>query len=36
MVASEDPVVRDFVMREPLREPRMEAGEILRQLVGEE
>jgi len=33
--ACEDPVVRDFVKREPLTEPRTEAKEILRQLVGE-
>jgi phospholipid/cholesterol/gamma-HCH transport system ATP-binding protein len=36
MVACEDPVVRDFVQRAPLQEPRTEAAEILRQLVGEE
>ncbi|MHC5009664.1 MAG: ABC transporter ATP-binding protein [Planctomycetota bacterium] len=36
MLACEDPVVRDFVEREPLKEPRAEALEILRQLVGEE
>jgi phospholipid/cholesterol/gamma-HCH transport system ATP-binding protein len=36
MAKSEDEVVRAFVQREPLHEPRMEAGEILRQLVGEE
>jgi phospholipid/cholesterol/gamma-HCH transport system ATP-binding protein len=36
MQASEDPVVRDFARREPIREPRREAGEILRQLVGDE
>jgi phospholipid/cholesterol/gamma-HCH transport system ATP-binding protein len=36
MTASTDPVVRDFVRREPLREPRSEAQEILRQLVGDE
>lgn len=36
MVASTDPVVRDFVQRAPLQEPRTEAAEILRQLVGEE
>lgn len=35
MRASADPVVRDFVAREPLTEPRTEAKEILRQLVGE-
>jgi phospholipid/cholesterol/gamma-HCH transport system ATP-binding protein len=33
--ACEDPVVRDFVARAPLTEPRTEAKEILRQLVGE-
>lgn len=33
--ASQDPVVRDFVGRAPLTEPRREAGEILRSLVGE-
>jgi phospholipid/cholesterol/gamma-HCH transport system ATP-binding protein len=33
--ASQDPVVRDFVARAPLTEPRTEAKEILRQLVGE-
>ena len=33
--ASEDPVVRDFVAREPLTEPRTEAKEVLRALVGE-
>jgi phospholipid/cholesterol/gamma-HCH transport system ATP-binding protein len=36
MEASDDEEVRAFVRREPLREPRMEAAEILRQLVGEE
>jgi len=36
MVANTDPVVRDFVQRAPLKEPRTEAAEILRQLVGEE
>ncbi len=36
MAASTDPVVRDFVRRAPLTEPRAEAGEILRQLVGED
>jgi phospholipid/cholesterol/gamma-HCH transport system ATP-binding protein len=30
-----DPVVRDFVAREPLTEPRTEAKEVLRALVGE-
>ncbi|HVG93990.1 MAG TPA: ATP-binding cassette domain-containing protein [Planctomycetota bacterium] len=33
--ASQDPIVRDFVGRAPLTEPRREAGEILRSLVGE-
>jgi phospholipid/cholesterol/gamma-HCH transport system ATP-binding protein len=33
--ASTDPVVRDFVARAPLTEPRTEATEILRALVGE-
>ncbi|MCC7139884.1 MAG: ATP-binding cassette domain-containing protein [Planctomycetes bacterium] len=33
--ACQDPVVRDFVAREPLTEPRTEAKEILRALVGE-
>ena len=33
--ACEDPVVRDFVRREPLTEPRTEASEVLKQLVGE-
>ena len=32
--ACEDPVVREFVRREPLHEPRSEAMEVLRQLVG--
>jgi phospholipid/cholesterol/gamma-HCH transport system ATP-binding protein len=36
MQACEDPVVRDFVQRAPLQEPRTEAAEILKQLVGEE
>jgi phospholipid/cholesterol/gamma-HCH transport system ATP-binding protein len=36
MLEHRDPVVREFVQREPLQEPRTEAGEILRQLVGEE
>jgi phospholipid/cholesterol/gamma-HCH transport system ATP-binding protein len=35
MVRADDPAVRDFVHREPLREPRTEAREILRRLVGE-
>ena len=34
--ASQDPVVRDFVAREPLHEPRTEASEILRALVGDD
>jgi phospholipid/cholesterol/gamma-HCH transport system ATP-binding protein len=34
--ACQDPVVRDFVAREPLHEPRTEAKEILRALTGEE
>jgi phospholipid/cholesterol/gamma-HCH transport system ATP-binding protein len=33
--ACKEPVVADFVAREPLTEPRMEAKEILRALVGE-
>jgi len=33
--ACTDPVVRDFVARAPLTEPRTEAQEILRRLVGE-
>jgi phospholipid/cholesterol/gamma-HCH transport system ATP-binding protein len=36
MKASEDLTVREFVERKPLHEPRREAAEILRQLVGEE
>jgi phospholipid/cholesterol/gamma-HCH transport system ATP-binding protein len=36
MAASTAPVVRDFVDRAPLHEPRGEAREILKQLVGEE
>jgi phospholipid/cholesterol/gamma-HCH transport system ATP-binding protein len=36
MTASEDPVVKEFVERQPLREPRTEAREILRQLLGDE
>jgi ABC-type transporter Mla maintaining outer membrane lipid asymmetry ATPase subunit MlaF len=36
MEASEEPVVRDFLRRAPLHEPRAEASEILRQLVGED
>ncbi len=35
MEASEDPIIRDFVRRAPLHEPRAEASEILRQLVGD-
>jgi hypothetical protein len=35
MTRAEDPAVRDFVNRVPLREPRTEAREILRRLVGE-
>jgi phospholipid/cholesterol/gamma-HCH transport system ATP-binding protein len=35
LLAARDPVVRDFVARAPLTEPRTEAKEILRQLVGE-
>lgn len=34
--ACEDPVVREFVAREPLHEPRTEAKEILRALIGDE
>ena len=33
--ACKEPVVRDFVAREPLTEPRTEAEEILKSLVGE-
>ncbi len=36
MLACEDSEVHDFVAREPLKEPRAEAKEILRQLTGEE
>jgi phospholipid/cholesterol/gamma-HCH transport system ATP-binding protein len=36
MIAHHDPVVREFVLRAPLEEPRTEASEILKQLVGEE
>jgi phospholipid/cholesterol/gamma-HCH transport system ATP-binding protein len=36
LAACEDPVVRDFVNRSPLREPRSEAAEVLKQLVGED
>ena len=36
MARCEDPNVREFVTREPLKGPRAEAREILRQLVGEE
>ena len=35
MTQSEDPEVRDFVNRAPLKEPRSEAREILKQLTGE-
>ena len=35
-LGSEDPVVREFVTRAPLHEPRTEAKEVLRQLVGED
>ncbi len=34
LLASEDPVVRDFVARAPLTEPRTEAREVLRALTG--
>ncbi len=34
--ACQDPVVREFVAREPLHEPRTEAKEILRALVGDD
>ncbi|MDA1195630.1 MAG: ATP-binding cassette domain-containing protein [Planctomycetota bacterium] len=34
--ACEDPTVRDFVNRSPLKEPRWEPAEILKQLVGED
>ena len=36
MARCDDPEVRDFMNRAPLREPRAEAREILKQLVGEE
>jgi phospholipid/cholesterol/gamma-HCH transport system ATP-binding protein len=36
MLAHPDATVRDFVLRNPLEEPRREGAEILRQLVGEE
>lgn len=36
LAACEDPVVRDFVNRAPLKEPRWEPTEILKQLVGED
>ncbi len=36
LIEHEDPVVRDFVRRRPLHEPRLEAMEVLRQLVGED
>ncbi len=35
MVQAEDPEVRDFVERAPLKEPRSEAREVLKQLTGE-
>jgi phospholipid/cholesterol/gamma-HCH transport system ATP-binding protein len=35
LVHSEEPVVRDFVARAPLSEPRTEAREVLRALVGQ-
>lgn len=36
MMASKDPTVHDFITRAPLTEPRTEAKEVLRQLVGED
>ena len=36
LAACDDPVVRDFVKRAPLKEPRWEPTEILKQLVGED
>jgi len=36
MTTYEDPAVRDFVARAPLKEPRLEAAEILRHLTGED
>ena len=36
LMACEEPVVREFVTRAPLHEPRAEAKEVLRQLVGED
>lgn len=36
MVRSADPLVRQFVAREPLQEPRTEAREILKHLTGED
>ena len=36
LAACEDPVVKDFVNRAPLKEPRWEPTEILKQLVGED
>jgi len=36
MLTHPDPTVHDFVHRNPLQEPRTEAAEILRQLVGDE
>ena len=35
-MACQEPVVRDFVTRAPLHEPRSEAIEVLKQLVGED
>jgi phospholipid/cholesterol/gamma-HCH transport system ATP-binding protein len=36
LTACEEPEVRDFVNRSPLKEPRWEAAEVLKQLVGED
>ena len=36
LMACDEPVVRDFVERAPLHEPRSEAIEVLKQLVGED
>ncbi len=36
LAACEEPTVRDFVNRAPLKEPRWEPSEILKQLVGED
>lgn len=36
LAACEDPAVKDFVNRAPLKEPRWEPTEILKQLVGED